>query len=776
VRARELLGALGLVLLAALFILAPDQAQAQTKEGPCFLFPSGTDWYLGPRGYHHGCEDGSCEVVYPIMGWDYIADAGIPVLSPLDGVVVRMGHDGVGNTVVRIRTHDGLLEFGVLHLKPSVRGLQEVRAGEQIGTNASIGRSSTPHAHVWFLDVATGENIKDHDQFWSCVVGSNPKPTEPPVQPPPEPQSWLDRLVEFWKELMDALKGDPSVVIPDAGEEPEIFRFSVSAQKPGDADYQHNVRAFFAWPTSGRDLSKMNEMDLRNFQGSWLIPPRTTVSLNAFFGDKFYEEGQGMRTPKSTKGIGDGSCNAASFLSYVLGTNGLRIDRDDPTHAPVPGVPQEWVATVCIPTVQYHCTLKDVRIGNPFSYPNRLHWRVEGDTISLWVEKEGYIEVPGSPDIYWPNVLRLAGVIMIFMVIFFIRRKPERLVDATLWVADAIPWLIKIFSVAWSEAKKWTISIIVLFFVLYPQWFELLRSGPSTWFKTQFVVYGWQIAAVFLAILANVIINTFWVYNRPKKPPSRLVLEGEEKSGSLFKSLFWLVVGVLYLIAPDLIPGPVDDLLVNIFTIWKALPTSWKSQKNLWVAIVLVVLLAILLVAAIGAIAEAINQAMIDALDSMAEVPFFRQILEFFGWQPPGENIPPPPPGREGDNPYYAEFVRASRFAGVPEEWALDGSLLKLVNAESGWNPRAKNPRSTAFGLFQLLESTHKTYVPEVPYGTSDPYWQAVGGFRYIKARYETPTCAWNFWRATVGRNASLACPEHRATARYWIKENLAGY
>ena len=84
----------------------------------------------------------------------------------------------------------------------------------------------------------------------------------------------------------------------------------------------------------------------------------------------------------------------------------------------------------------------------------------------------------------------------------------------------------------------------------------------------------------------------------------------------------------------------------------------------------------------------------------------------------------------------------------VASETQVDPGLIAGVAAvESRWNPRAKNPSSTAFGLFQFLKSTWATYCKEGSYGSTDPYVQALGGFRYIKSRYRTPEGAWAFWQ-----------------------------
>lgn len=127
-------------------------------------------------------------------------------------------------------------------------------------------------------------------------------------------------------------------------------------------------------------------------------------------------------------------------------------------------------------------------------------------------------------------------------------------------------------------------------------------------------------------------------------------------------------------------------------------------------------------------------------------------------------------------NPYPLEFSQAAQTAGVPVSWANDPSLCELVQHESNWNPAAKNPRSSAFGLFQFLTSTWQRFLPEVPYGTINPYWQAVGGFRYIRDTYRTPDRAWAFWRATVGKNYLLASPDLQGKAKYWIAKGWGGY
>ena len=56
--------------------------------------------------------------------------------------------------------------------------------------------------------------------------------------------------------------------------------------------------------------------------------------------------------------------------------------------------------------------------------------------------------------------------------------------------------------------------------------------------------------------------------------------------------------------------------------------------------------------------------------------------------------------------------------------------LVDLWNSESHWNPKAKNPNSTAFGIGQLLIETSR-----------DPATQIRNGIRYIEYRYSNSPC-----------------------------------
>lgn len=104
--------------------------------------------------------------------------------------------------------------------------------------------------------------------------------------------------------------------------------------------------------------------------------------------------------------------------------------------------------------------------------------------------------------------------------------------------------------------------------------------------------------------------------------------------------------------------------------------------------------------------------------------------------------------GEEGESLSVAENKAAVRGVAAQRKWDSGAewtALDKLIQKESGWRNAAQNPTSTAFGLFQFLNSTWGTtgYAK-----TTIPSIQAQAGLQYIANRYGTPTKAWAFHQA----------------------------
>jgi hypothetical protein len=95
---------------------------------------------------------------------------------------------------------------------------------------------------------------------------------------------------------------------------------------------------------------------------------------------------------------------------------------------------------------------------------------------------------------------------------------------------------------------------------------------------------------------------------------------------------------------------------------------------------------------------------------------------------------------RSSDLRAVAERLVSESFGS--SQWA---SFNTIVTRESGWNSRAQNPSSTAYGLCQFLNSTWGSY----GYTKSDdPVIQLKACIVYIKSRYHSPTGALAFWNA----------------------------
>ena len=114
---------------------------------------------------------------------------------------------------------------------------------------------------------------------------------------------------------------------------------------------------------------------------------------------------------------------------------------------------------------------------------------------------------------------------------------------------------------------------------------------------------------------------------------------------------------------------------------------------------------------------------------------------------------------REAEAAEAAEAAPAAPAAAAPsgsyQDYALsklggDASEFSCLEAlwgkESGWNPNAQNPTSSAYGIPQFLDSTWaSTGIAK----TSDGYRQIDAGLIYIENRYGSPCGAWSHSQST---------------------------
>ena len=111
------------------------------------------------------------------------------------------------------------------------------------------------------------------------------------------------------------------------------------------------------------------------------------------------------------------------------------------------------------------------------------------------------------------------------------------------------------------------------------------------------------------------------------------------------------------------------------------------------------------------------------------------------------------------------------RWSSLPD-WSDNEALDALVFAESGRNTGAKNPGSTAFGLFQFLSGTWSN--TDLQFST-DPVIQAAAGMRYVYDRYQTPERAAAFQKATTTKDVSGLPTDLKNRAIKWIAMGQGG-
>jgi hypothetical protein len=90
---------------------------------------------------------------------------------------------------------------------------------------------------------------------------------------------------------------------------------------------------------------------------------------------------------------------------------------------------------------------------------------------------------------------------------------------------------------------------------------------------------------------------------------------------------------------------------------------------------------------------------------------------------------------RAWDDPKgYAHHLVVSKYGWDNKEFDC---LVTLWTKESNWRHNADNPKSSAYGIAQMLKEDAK-----------HPAEQISNGLRYILHRYESPCNAWKFWRS----------------------------
>jgi hypothetical protein len=96
---------------------------------------------------------------------------------------------------------------------------------------------------------------------------------------------------------------------------------------------------------------------------------------------------------------------------------------------------------------------------------------------------------------------------------------------------------------------------------------------------------------------------------------------------------------------------------------------------------------------------------------------------------------------------FKSHLSQAIARGGIPKSEAK--YMTELVGRESSWNPRIKNPTSTAHGYGQFLNSTEREYKRKYPnLSYSNPVDQLILMYHYVKDRYGTAKKALQKWES----------------------------
>lgn len=117
-------------------------------------------------------------------------------------------------------------------------------------------------------------------------------------------------------------------------------------------------------------------------------------------------------------------------------------------------------------------------------------------------------------------------------------------------------------------------------------------------------------------------------------------------------------------------------------------------------------------------------------------------------------------PSNPSGNAALGKSLAASMYGWTGAEW---DALYQLWQHESGWNEKAVNPSSQAWGIVQAL--------PGSKMASAGPDWKTSAatqinwGLGYIHDRYGDPEKAWSFWQHPTGSPAGSSTHWYRAGA-----------
>ncbi len=414
----------------------------------------------------------------------------------------------------------------------------------------------------------------------SSVSSAPPSPSAAPAATqtpnisslPTSPQDWANVVWEVYTRVYQYVAGQ-RVVTVDSGQKPNSSVTSptpTSTPAPGEdvlVSNTYNMRLNYGsystyrenmlttlWAVSPGKKTKDAYLTVpSSFSGQLDIQPGCWW-LNGFFGPYTADAGMGVAEVGDVR-LGAGACDISSMVSETLDGAGVKVDFTSTTrhHTQIPGVNPQFsfavntVNDVADPTQKNG---EDVRFCNTYSTPVTLHWKVDGDLLTLWVTRmiaapthvaPTPVPAQGTPVVATPapqapilpsngtfaTWASIAMLVLVFLLILWLR--PGWIALGTMWVTDSLPmwWRVASESIQWG--LRWWLGIMAFAFLVTPELFHIGIYGFAAWMGGESTISHMAMTIVALFFVANGLLNRWFYVKQTRDMGGYWVVEKKQR-------------------------------------------------------------------------------------------------------------------------------------------------------------------------------------------------------------------------------------------------------
>jgi|GEM_PF-1195415 len=393
----------GLLLIALISLLSPNvtvQAQQPTSYSPpiwpYMIIHDGSSEWLDPSTYDYNGAH---------YGVDFDAYKGDSVYSVCGGEVIFYGDwKGWKNTIwIKCRqTNDW---FGYSHLDDSQHHVihgDSITIGQKIAEVGSI--------------IVSGNGNRDHLHLME--MHSDPLTVDITTLP------WVNPTTQI-----DASRS-PQERLAETQSQAQLVQkvYNMKSNYGGYTNYRLNMLMTLWGVSPGSKTQGAYKNVPDSFEGQVEIPTGTTW-LNGVFGPYTTEYGMGYSEVGGEK-EGGGACDILSMVAETLDSvDKVTVDSYSDHDPNIPGVTIKYSLAVSTSKNLADPTTKngaDVRVVNNYGIIT-LHWKVEGDSLTLWVtggkstsQPSVVAQQPSSDASQFAPLKKWSGWILVILAVLFV--------------------------------------------------------------------------------------------------------------------------------------------------------------------------------------------------------------------------------------------------------------------------------------------------------------------------------------------------------------------